>query len=76
MEGTNPTSAISDTNAVDVRWGAPHTDMQPQFTRPRTPPGAAGRDRVIRQSGGLSLTEAWSQFLTQMDIPAAPQRPP
>jgi len=76
MEGTNPTSATSDTNAVDVRWGAPHTDMQPQFTRPRTPPGAAGRDRVIRQSGGLSLTEAWSQFLTQMDIPAAPQRPP
>lgn len=76
MEGTNPTSAISDTNTDDVRWVTPHTDMQPQFARPRTPPtGAAGRDRVMRQSGGLSLTEAWSQFLTQMDIPAAPQRP-
>jgi hypothetical protein len=77
MEGTNPTSAMTDTNAVDLRWGTLHTDMQPQFARPRTPAaGAPGRDRVIRQSGGLSLTEAWSQFLTQMDIPAAPQRPP
>ncbi len=79
MEGTNPTPAMTDTNPVDLCWGAPHTDMQPQFARPRTPPAAApGPDRVIRQSDGLSLTEAWSQFLTQMDIniPAAPQRPP
>ncbi len=76
-EGSSLTSAVSDVNAVETRWGTPHADMQSQFARPRTPPpGGRTRDRVIRQSGGLSLTEAWSQFLTQMDVPpAAPQQP-
>jgi hypothetical protein len=69
-ESVSHTSAMPDANAVEMRWGAPHTDVQPQFARPRTPPpGARARDRVIRQSGDLSLTEAWSQFLSQMDIP-------
>jgi hypothetical protein len=76
-EGPSPTSAMPDANAVETRWGAPHTNMQPQYAHPRTPaPGARARDRVVRQSGDLSLTEAWSQFLSQMDIPpVAPQRP-
>jgi hypothetical protein len=74
-EGRSPTSAMTDANAVETRWGAPHTNIQPQFARPQTP-GARARDRVIRQSGDLSLTEAWSQFLSQMDTPpVAPQRP-
>jgi hypothetical protein len=75
-EGSSPTSTMPDANVIETRWGAPHTDIQPQFARPRTPPSdARARDRVIRQSGDLSLTEAWSQFLSQMDIPpVAPQR--
>lgn len=76
-EEPSPTSAMPDANAVETRWGAPHTNIQPQFACPQTQvPGARARDRVIRQSGDLSLTEAWSQFLSQMDIPpVAPQRP-
>ena len=76
-EGPSPTSAMPDANAVEMRWGAPHMNLQPQFAHPRTPaPGARARDRVIRQSGDLSLAEAWSHFQSQMDTPpVAPQRP-
>lgn len=79
-EGSSPISAISsDASAIDARWGAPlrTADMHPQFARPRTPPlpDSRARDPVLRQSGSLTLTEAWSQFVTQMDIPpVAPQR--
>ena len=76
-ESSSPTSATSDASALDMRWGAPHAAMQPQFARPLTPPppGLRRRDSVLRQSGSLSLADAWSQFIMQMDIPPAPQRP-
>jgi hypothetical protein len=73
-EGSSPASTTSDASTC-----APHTAMQPQFARPLTPPPPdfRTRDPVLRQSGSLSLTDAWSQFMMQMDNPpvAAPQRP-
>ena len=75
---SSPTSAASDASAPDGRWGAPHATMHQQFARPTTPllPGLrAPRDPVLRQSGSLSLADAWSQFMMQMEIPSAtPQR--
>ncbi|KAI9450548.1 fungal-specific transcription factor domain-containing protein [Russula earlei] len=69
-------STISDTSVADTRRGAPHAATQPQFARPCAHPGSLPRDAVLRQSGNLSLTEAWSQFVMQMDIPpGTPQRP-
>lgn len=79
-EGSPPVSAMPDgsagTGAVDPRWAVSHMDMQPQFVRPRTPPsGSRAHDRVLRQSGSLSLTEVWSQLVTQMDsAPTGSQR--
>jgi len=49
-------------------WSVPHNELA--YARPRTPPAQA-RDRVLRQSGDLSLTEAWTTFMSQMDIPMA-----
>ncbi|KAI0251589.1 hypothetical protein BJV78DRAFT_431128 [Lactifluus subvellereus] len=78
--GSSSVSAMPDgsagAGAVDPRWAVPHMDMQPQFVRPRTPPsGSRAHDRVLRQSGSLSLTEVWSQLVTQMDIaPTGSQR--
>jgi hypothetical protein len=69
----SPTSTISDASTVDARWVTVHGDMHPQYTRPRTPSHV--HDRVLRQSSCLSLTEAWSQIMAQMDIqPVVPQR--
>ena len=69
-ESPSPTSATSDASV-------PHAAMQPRFARPPTPPHGLGtRDPVLRQSGSLSLADAWSQFMMQMDVPStAPQRP-
>lgn len=68
---SSPTSAVSDASA-------PHATMHRQFARPLTPPLPGlrtPRDPVLRQSGGLSLADAWSQFMMQMEIQsAAPQR--
>ena len=73
-EGSSPASTTSDASTR-----APHTAMQPQFARPLTPPPPPdfrARDPVLRQSGSLSLTDAWSQFMMQMDNPpVAPHRP-
>ena len=75
---SSPTSAASDASAPDGRWGTPHASMHPQFARPLTPPLPSlrtPRDPVLRQSGSLSLADAWSQFMMQMEIPSAtPQR--
>jgi hypothetical protein len=75
---SSPTSAASDAGAPDGRWGAPHATMHQQFARPITPPLPGlhtPRDPVLRQSGSLSLADAWSQFMMQMEIPSAtPQR--
>ncbi|KAF8495572.1 fungal-specific transcription factor domain-containing protein [Russula emetica] len=64
---SSPTSAASDAT------------MHPQFARPLTPPLPGlrtPRDPVLRQSGSLSLADAWSQFMMQMEIPfTTPQRP-
>jgi hypothetical protein len=79
-EGSSPVSAMPDgsagAGAVGPRWAVPQMDMQPQFVRPRTPPsGSRAHDRVLRQSGSLSLTEVWSQLVTQMDMaPTGSQR--
>lgn len=75
---SSPTSAVSDASAPDGRWGAPHAAMHPHFARPLTPPLPSlrtPRDPVLRQSGSLSLADAWSQFMMQMEVPSAtPQR--
>jgi hypothetical protein len=75
---SSPTSAASDASAPDGRWGAPHATMHPHFARPLTPPLPSlrtPRDPVLRQSGSLSLADAWSQFMMQMEVPSAtPQR--
>jgi len=74
---SSPTSA-SDASVPDGRWGAPPATMHQQFARPLTPPLPGlrtQRDPVLRQSGSLSLADAWSQFIMQMEIPSAtPQR--
>jgi hypothetical protein len=69
-ESPSPTSAASDASA-------PHAAMQPRFARPPTPPhGLRTREPVLRQSGSISLADAWSQFMMQMDVPpTATQRP-
>ncbi|KAI0293876.1 fungal-specific transcription factor domain-containing protein [Multifurca ochricompacta] len=86
-DGSSPASAMSDGSAdasaamdVNPLWNVAHTDMdmEAQFVRPRSSPsGSRALNRVLRQSGDLSLTEAWSQFITQMDIipPIGSQRP-
>jgi len=75
---SSPTSAASDASAPDGGWGAPHATTHQQFARPLTPslPGfRTQRDPVLRQSGSLSLADAWSQFMMQMENPSAtPQR--
>jgi hypothetical protein len=75
---SSPTSAASDASAPDGRWGVPHATMHPHFARPLTPPLPSlrtPRDPVLRQSGSLSLSDAWSQFMMQMEVPSAiPQR--
>ena len=69
--------SLSPTSAA-LGAGAPHVTMHPQFARPLTPPLPdlrTPRDPVLRQSGSLSLADAWSQFMMQMEIPSAtPQR--
>jgi hypothetical protein len=79
LESLCPTSASSDASAVDEHWEPPHAAIQPPFARPppppRGPPSLRTRDPVLRQSGSLSLADAWSQFMMQMEIPSAtPQR--
>jgi hypothetical protein len=78
-EGLSPVSTMPDggAGAIDPHWAVPHMDIQPQLVRQRTPPsGSCAPERVLRQSGNLSLTEVWSQLVTQMDIaPTGPQRP-
>jgi hypothetical protein len=75
---SSPTSAASDASAPDGRWGTPHATIHPQFARPLTPPLPSlrtPRDPVLRQSGSLSLADAWSQFMMQMEVPpVTPQR--
>jgi hypothetical protein len=72
-EGPSPVSTIpdGDAGAIDPHWGVP------QLVPQRTPPsGSYAPERVLRQSGNLSLTEVWSQLVTQMDIaPTGPQQP-
>ena len=75
---SSPASAASDISAPDGRWGAPRATMHPQFARPLTPPLPSlrtPREPELRQSGSLSLADAWSQFMMQMEVPpATPQR--
>ena len=75
----SPTSAVSDACTPDGRWGASHATMHPQFAHELTPPLPTGslrtpRDPELRQSGSLSLADAWSLFMTQMEIPSAPSQ--
>jgi hypothetical protein len=80
-EGPSPVSTMPDgdagAGAINPSWAVPDMDMQPQPIRRRTPPsGSRAPDRVLRQSGSLSLTEVWSQLVMQMDIaPTGSQRP-
>ncbi|KAI0059946.1 hypothetical protein BV25DRAFT_1889043 [Artomyces pyxidatus] len=53
-----------DPQAQQKLWSVPHTEVE-AMARERTA-SARARDRVLRQSGDLSLTEAWSAFMSQM----------
>ncbi|KAI0260057.1 hypothetical protein BC834DRAFT_1013816 [Gloeopeniophorella convolvens] len=77
-DSSMPLSATPDemSAGADPRWAVPHTESQHHFVRPRSPPRAYAGDRVLRQSGDLSLTEAWSQFMMQMDVAPPGPRPP
>jgi len=71
---SSPTSAASDASAPDGYWGVPHATIHPQFARPLTPPLPSlrtPRDPELRKSSSLSLADAWSLFMMQMEIPSA-----
>ena len=60
--------------AERMQWSVPHTEVV--FARPRTPMARdRTKDRVLRQSGDLSLTEAWTAFMSQMDVPGVGAAP-
>ncbi|KAI0049518.1 hypothetical protein FA95DRAFT_1588235 [Auriscalpium vulgare] len=64
--------ATPDPQAQQKLWNVPHTEAD-VLARPRSPRPRA-LDRVLRQSGDLSLTEAWSAFMSQMDVSMPPRR--
>lgn len=54
-------------------WNVPHSELQ-NYARP---PRDKARDSAVRMSGDLSLTEAWSAFMSQnLDVPGGPGGPP
>ncbi|KAI0319354.1 hypothetical protein OF83DRAFT_1163006 [Amylostereum chailletii] len=64
-----PIPAPNDASMENTRqhqlWNVPHNEVE-TYVQNR-PPNPRARDRVLRQSGDLSLTEAWTAFLQQMD---------